>query len=580
LHTFVFNLIRQKNSHFNSGSSIMQTHSDKIQAQLIASALEAAGISRIVISPGSRNAPLIVELTGNPYFDNYSIVDERVAGFFALGMAQQSHKPVVLVCTSGSALLNYYPAIAEAFYSRIPLIVVSADRPQKWVDQGEGQTIRQDKVFVNHSWMNTTLYEGDKHQQENAELITLAIETAFKKQGPVHINVPFDEPLYQQVSQENPIPFSIDTNNEQAVIEEEFLSTFASRWNASKRKMILVGQHSPSEFLQLQLDKFRQDPSVIILTENISNVHNQAFIQNIDRVIFNLSDPVLEELRPEILISVGRNIISKKVKQFLRKHKPEVHWHIEQTELVPNTFEVLTQHFDTTPEMFFSQFLFMEKANAASDYQDKWLKINRSHKKRHQNFINKLSYSDLLAVDLISQYLPLHYAVQWGNSSIVRYAQLVNFDASIQHFANRGTSGIDGSTSTAIGAAFASDRPTLLVTGDISFLYDSNALWNKYIPDDFKIIIINNGGGDIFNFIPGPSTTDALDNYFVTKHRLDASKLAEMYGFAYKKTDNLRDLKKYLPVFFSNKSKPQILEIDTQQVDNASILKAYFNKMK
>ena len=552
----------------------MQKHSDKPTAQFFSAVLKKAGIRNVVISPGSRNAPLIIELTNQPEFNNLSVVDERVAGFFALGMAQQTGQPTVLVCTSGSALLNYYPAIAEAFYSHIPLIVVSADRPQKWIDQGEGQTIRQHEVFKNHSWFNTTLSETGSEQ--DLDDIKTAVETALKKRGPVHINMPFDEPLYQAVEIGMPEVGAVQTDFPDKVFEVSFLEQFEQKWQASKQKMILVGQHQPSEFLQLQLNKLGEDPSVIILTENISNVTNDLFVNNIDQVIFSLDDDKLKDLKPDILMTVGRNIVSKKIKQFLRKHKPVEHWHVENTELPPDTFEVLTQHFNTSPEMFLSQFLFLVKP-VVSGYQKKWLDIKQKHKQLHHQFLQQTPFSDLKTFEIISQNIPSGYMIHWGNSSTVRYAQLFDYQPDVIHFSNRGTSGIDGSTSTAAGAAYVSDKPVVLVTGDISFLYDSNGLWHNYLPDNFKIILINNGGGEIFNFIPGPSQTEVLDDFFVTKHHYDASHLAKMYHFGYQKVMDLKASKSGLKDLFANNDNPQILEIDTSRVDNAGILKKYFN---
>ncbi len=552
----------------------MQKHSDKPTAQLLSAVLLKAGIRNIVISPGSRNAPLVIEFTNQSSFNNLSIVDERVAGFFALGMAQQTGKPAVLVCTSGSALLNYYPAIAEAFYSHIPLIVVSADRPQKWIDQGEGQTIRQHKVFKNHSWYNVTLSETGT--ERDLEKIKNAVETAIKQRGPVHINIPFDEPLYQTLETEQVEVGEVQTKFPDKVYEAAFLEQFEQKWHAASKKMILVGQHQLSEFLQLQLNKMAEDPSVIILTENISNVSNTKFINNIDQVIFSLDDKILENLKPDILMTIGRNIVSKKIKQFLRKHRPVEHWHVENTSLPPDTFEVLSQHFNTSPEMFLSQFLFLVKPTT-SGYQQKWLDIKHKHKQLHYRFLQQTPFSDLKIFELISQNIPSGYTVHWGNSSTVRYAQLFDYQPDIIHFSNRGTSGIDGSTSTAAGAAYLSDKPVVLVTGDISFLYDSNGLWHKYLPDNFKVILINNGGGDIFNFIPGPSQTEALEEFFVTKHHYDASHLAKMYHLGYQKVTDTDALKSALKDLFADNNCPQILEIDTSSVDNAGILKAYFN---
>ena len=559
-------------------------HSSKKSAQLLAAHLQQANISNIVISPGSRNAPLIIEFTNQKFFKNHSVVDERSAGFFALGMAQQLKQAVVLVCSSGSALLNYYPAVAEAFYSKIPLIIVSADRPQKWVDQGEGQTIRQHKVLSKHTHFDTSLNinELPKDLEFNDSQIGLAIKTALEKQGPVHINIPFDEPLYEVVENNTLTISKNHINLSDPIVNDNIVSKLAQKWLESSKKMILVGQYPISGSLQQQLDKLSQDPSVIVLNENISNVQSEKFINNIDQAIFALSDEQLDVLKPDILITIGRNLISKKIKQFLRKHKPIQHWHIEKTDVAPNTFEALTIHINTSAEMFLSQFLFLiydklDKNN--SDYQSKWLKIKHRNKLLHQKFLSKTHFSDLKVFELISQNIPNNYMIQWGNSSTIRYAQLFDFEQDIVHFSNRGTSGIDGCTSTAVGAAFVADRPTLLVTGDISFLYDSNGLWNKYIPDNFKIIIINNGGGDIFNFIPGPSKTEALDDFFVTKHKYKAGDLAKMFHLDYILVNNLTDLKTKMLDFFKQNKKAQILEIDTSKIENHKVLKAYFKNL-
>ena len=556
----------------------MSIHSEKKSARQLSTILKQYDIEDIVISPGSRNAPLIIEFTNRKQFNNYSIVDERSAAFFALGIAQQKKKPVVLVCTSGSALLNYYPAIAEAFYSRIPLIIASADRPQKWVDQGEGQTIRQHNVFKNHSYFNITLDEEGSTQNE--EHIKEAVETAINKQGPVHLNIPFDEPLYNTENIEEESSLSSPTlSTSDPEISDRKMQDLLQEWNNAKRIMILAGQLPPSEILNKQLEKIKQDKRVVILTENLSNQAKEDYINHIDQNIFGLSDEKLNDLKPDLLITIGRNIVSKKIKKFLRNHKPGKHWHIEKTDFPPDTFEALTDSIQTSPEMFFSQLLFLiyDRMNTTADYQDKWKQHNEQQWKKHQNFIKKAPYSDLKIFDFLSHNIPEHSMIQWGNSSSIRYAQFFDYNKGIKHFSNRGTSGIDGSSSTAIGAAQIT-TPAYLITGDISFFYDSNALWNKYIPKNFKIILINNGGGDIFNFIPGPSNTKALEEFFVTKHRMNASQLAKQFNIFYRKVNTLDELEEIFPEFISH-NQAQILEINTQEVDNHKVLKAYFNDL-
>ena len=251
-------------------------------AQSIIELLRAKGIANIVISPGSRNAPLTIGFVNNPSFTCYSIADERSAAFFALGIAQQINKPVAVVCTSGSALLNYYPAFAEAFYSQIPLIVISADRPQSKIDIGDGQTIRQENVFANHSLFNANLNEIVS--DENDALIQEAIDTAFAKRGPVHINVPFEEPLYETTSELSVAPKISSTTSKEFTIVEN-LSEFATIWNSAKKKLILVGVNEPNAVEQQFLDTLANDPSVVVMIETTSNLHHPKFINTIDTII-------------------------------------------------------------------------------------------------------------------------------------------------------------------------------------------------------------------------------------------------------------------------------------------------------
>ncbi|MEN9489446.1 MAG: hypothetical protein RL494_1711, partial [Bacteroidota bacterium] len=291
-------------------------------AQSIIEICKAKGVHHIVISPGSRNAPLTIGFTNNPAFTCYSIADERCAAFFALGIAQQLQKPVAVVCTSGSALLNYYPAFAEAFYSEIPLVVISADRPQSKIDIGDGQTIRQENVFANHSLFNANLVENAS--EENDVKIQEAIHLAVTKKGPVHINVPFEEPLYETVDAISVYPKTIDFHTENK--EFENLAVFENQWNQAKKKLILIGGCNPNFISQSILDVLANDNSVVVMTEVTSNVHHPNFITNIDTIITPFTEEDFIDFQPEILVTIGGMIVSKRIKAFLRKYKPQQHW--------------------------------------------------------------------------------------------------------------------------------------------------------------------------------------------------------------------------------------------------------------
>lgn len=554
-------------------------HSDKELAQQVFQYLSAYGIKHLVISPGSRNAPLIIESNAYPDLQRYSIVDERSAAFFGLGIALKTKNPVALICTSGSALLNYYPAVAEAFYANVPLLVISADRPEYLIDIGDGQTIRQPNVFAHHTIFNANLKEN--FPKENLELLKNAFEMLFEKQAPVHINVPFSEPLYDTcdgLQNLEVITPNIDKLVAEIPLEVDFLEKFAQKWNRSSRKMLLVGATSPDEMLTTQLLHLTKDPSVIIFTETTSNVYHEKFINHIDRLIFPFTDEDFEKLKPEILLTIGGQVVSKKIKALLRKNPALDHWHVDKYWKL-DTYHILTQYFNISPTLFFSQFFFLTKANVNSSYQAEFLKLNVIRADKQDKYISQIGFSDLKVYQLINRTLNFPIQLVFSNSAAIRYAQFFNWSNATFISCNRGTSGIDGSTSTAIGIATQSALPTVFITGDLSFFYDSNALWNNYLPKNFKIILVNNRGGGIFRFIPGPTTTNTLD-FFETPHQLTAEHLCQMYHIDYHSAANEIELENKLTNFLSQNDTPQLLEIFTPTEQNALLLAAYFKAMR
>jgi len=541
-------------------------------AQSVLEICRIKNIQNIVISPGSRNAPLTIGFTKNSFFKCYSIVDERCAAFFALGLAQQLQEPVAVVCTSGSALLNYYPAFAEAFYSQIPLIVLSADRPRNKIDIGDGQTIRQENVFANHSLHNANL--TDVTCKENDYKMQEAIAICIAKKGPVHINIPFEEPLYETVN-ETSIPTEI-YNFEQPEVVFPSLNEFADTWNLATKKLVLIGSNYPNSIPSEYLNFLANDPSVVVMTEVTSNVHHSLFISNIDAIITPFSSVDFLNFKPDILLTFGGMLVSKRIKSFLRSYKPNEHWHIDILRAY-NTFDCLTHHFELEPSSFFEKFIPLT-TTISSNYRDLFLTIKKERKIHHFRYLENIPFSDLKVFDLILRYLPTTCMLQISNSSAIRYAQLFSIFSTIPVFCNRGTSGIDGCTSVAIGASVGNKKQTVLITGDISFFYDSNALWNNYILDNFKIILINNSGGGIFRILPGFQENETFTTYFETKHQLTAKQLSEMYQLDYISTDNETNLAMQLPTFFESK-KPSLLEIFTPATINDMVLLNYFKEM-
>lgn len=541
-------------------------------AQSIIEILSAKGIVNIIISPGSRNAPLTIGFAQNSNFTCYSIADERCAAFFALGIAQQTKQPTAIVCTSGSALLNYYPAFAEAFYSQIPLIVISADRPQSKIDIGDGQTIRQENVFSNHSVFNANLTEDAS--EENDLKINLAIETAIQKKGPVHINAPFEEPLYETTEELSVQPIITNPEPEAFPLAIENSDEIVSIWNTAKRKLILVGVNEANAIDKEVIENLASDPSIVVLTETTSNLHHPSFINSIDTLITPFDDFDFKKFNPEVLITFGGMVVSKRIKGFLRKYKPEHHWHID-TLRAYDTFGALTKHFEMQPNDFFKDLL-SKTSFVKSNYFNNVDTVYQTRLERRKEYLSKIEFSDFKVFEKVIESLPKNSLLQISNSSAIRYAQLIDIDSSIEVFCNRGTSGIDGSTSTAIGAAVGNEKQTVFVTGDISFLYDSNALWNSYIPKNFKIILINNGGGGIFRILPGHQEKPVFNTYFETSHNLTAEHLAKMYNFNYYAAKDNESLENGIKSLYSSDDKPGILEVFTPTLENDQILKQYF----
>ncbi len=568
-------------------------------AQSIVALCEAKKIDHVVISPGSRNAPLTIGFTQNPNIRSYSIVDERCAAFFALGMAQQLQRPVALVCSSGSALLNYYPAIAEAFYSDIPLVVISADRPIERIDIGDGQTIRQKNVFENHILYSANLYSevvsevqaADKKlqqkqwesQKHNEREINLALNTAIEEKGPVHINVPFYEPLYDVVDEPTVNPLQILPETEPNFLTEKHLQHYAGLWNNAARKMVLVGVNQPNSVEQKYLEKLAKDDSVIVFTETTSNLNHEDFFTRIDTIIGPIeqstnSDEQFKELQPDILLTFGGMVVSKKIKAFLRKYQPKQHWHVDEKKAY-NTYFCLNKHFETSANNFFSSF-FPLLEGVKSDYREKWIAVKEKRQLLHEEYVEKIPFSDFKVFEALLKNIPQDYVVHLSNSSTIRYAQLFKLNPSYRIYCNRGTSGIDGSTSTAVGAACVSEDPTVLLTGDLSFFYDSNALWNNYIPKDFRIVVINNGGGGIFRILPGNKNTETFDKFFETVHDLTAEALCEMYNFEYQRADDMDEVETSLGSFYEDGDRPKLLEIFTPRKVNDEVLLEYFRFMR
>jgi len=306
-------------------------------------------------------------------------------------------------------------------------------------------------------------------------------------------------------------------------------------------------------------------------------LRHDKFFAHIDRYIFNFTEEDFNTYAPDLLITIGQNVVSKKVKQFLRKAKPKKHWHVDEF-WHPDTYFALTEKIKNSPEKFFSKLLKFVSLEP-SPYYNLWDVLRDKRDLKHSEYCLRTNFSDFKFFEVLSYKLPENINLHFSNSSAIRYAQLFDFQKHTA-YCNRGTSGIDGSTSTAMGFAMKSAKQTVLVTGDLSFFYDINGLWNNYIPPYTRIIVFNNGGGDIFKIIPGPSSTNALEEFILTKHHNNAEHLAKHFGFSYTKVEDEDTLSRVLDNFFKPEPKAKILEIDTAAIENAEVLKGYFEFIK
>ncbi len=541
-----------------------------------------------VICPGSRDVPLILAFTRHKKIKCIPITDERSAGFIALGVAQQTQKPVALICTSGTAILNFYPALCEAFYQQIPLVVITADRPPEFIDQWDGQAIRQNEVFKNHILKQITIpHSLDEGSMQAIEMEVCETLILGKQQKlPVHINVPLREPFYPALNENYdydfspleaeppsllPLHYSALDEYEMKVTLRQIHEVGAAQ--KSLKLLVVIGMNHFTDDILVAVKKAQQSLHFPVIADVISNYISDDLLANYDFILD--TNNKLPQLIPDILITMGGPVLSKNLKKFIRSNKPIMHLHIQAFGHVGNPFHSLSSILRVAPERFFEAL--SNEPLEVSKYFDAW-KIE-AVKMNTQKEIAKLPFCELKAAHIVFNSIPSQSNLQLANSMAVRYALLFDIDATIKVNSNRGTSGIDGCSSTAVGAAITTPKLTTLITGDIAFFYDVNAYWNTLKLPNLRIVILNNGGGGIFRLIEGPSALNELEEFIENAHSRTAEFIAKDFKLSYKKVTTEEELRTALPLFFQEDQRLKVLEIFTDKYENEKGYKSFKTSM-
>lgn len=545
--------------------------------------LQNKGVRNMVCSPGSRNVPLLLAAASRPIIKKHFVVDERSAGFVGLGISMVKQEPVGLICTSGTALLNYAPAVAEAYYQGLPLIVISADRPLQWIDQDDSQTLRQDNVlenFVKRSYNIPALDDDDPEMQWYVNRVAndAVLEACGGKPGPVHINIHLSEPLGKKVLRKEPNPRVIDTVTGDTIVNKEVIKDLARQLSESKI-LLVAGFGLPDEYLQKSVSNFSRNRNVVVMAETISNLHLEKEAYCIDSVLTSADETLLDSMAPDIVISIGGAIVSRKLKEYLRRnsHRSK-HWSVGYSSVTSDPFMSLTLKIELEPSRFFRAINMMMRKNHMPEdvslFKERWNNLRREALKVKNEYIDSSGWSELKAFEILLKRLPQEYNLSLSNGTAIRYAQIINYPLPHASYCNRGVSGIDGSVSTAIGTAIAYPGKSILITGDLSMSYDVGALGLRGIPEGFKIIVIDNQGGGIFRFIPSTSSLEEREEYLCQVPLLPLQSLAEGFQWNYYEVFGEESLKEIYPRFLSDTRK-SILKVSCNGIESAEILKNY-----
>lgn len=531
--------------------------------------LKAHGVSQIVVCPGSRNIPIVGSVMADKYFACHQVTDERSAAFMALGLALKTGRPSAVVCTSGSAVLNMHPAVAEAYYQKVPLLVISADRPEGWIGQQDGQTLPQQGVFQSLSRCSVQLDEQDIWLT-NRRVNEAILATTHQGKGPAHINVPISEPFFDMTADRLPDVRVIKRYHGLNEYYEPYAHLIETL-NRAQKRLVLVGQMNSIYGYQRTVDKLIYKHFAWV-QEHIGNgtIPGKA-IRNLDVLLAHMSEDDKHKMRPDLLITWGGCVISKRAKQWLRAFPPKAHWHISPDGALIDTFQCATTLIQMDP-MEFVERIAPRLAGKVPSYPQLWAQISREHT------LPELEYSAPMVVGEFMELLPAGSPLHLANSNSIRYAQLYDLPADTEVYANRGVNGIEGSLSTALGFAKMDERPVYLIIGDLSFLYDMTALNISPLPKNLRILLLNNHEGQIFRGLPGLRLPEKTREAVQGNHNIDARSWAMSCGLHYFGVQDTESLGFALPEFTAPEADKgaMLMEVFTDaSIDQAQLDKIF-----
>ena len=541
------------------------------------SLLKAHSIKRFVVSPGSRHIPIVLSMESDPFFELYSVVDERSASFFALGLIQRFEEPVGVICTSGTASANYCSAISEAYYQELPLLVLTADRLPCLLDQHEDQMIHQSTMYVNVTKYVANLPVVNTLQDEwyNNRLINEALlELNHHGTGPVQINIPVADHMDDFTVTE--LPWQRKINRYDLSVPEEFWKKIANILS-DKKIIIVCGEGNPLKEVELKaLDSFCQKFDCIILSDKISDCHHRYAVENTFPTLQAMSHGDVEETIPDVIISIRSNYsFNPEFKSFVKRcasTKIE-NWYVSASGKIIDPFQCLTDVFEM------NEFIFFSKISQAKEdilinhqYAELWTIISSSIEEPI------VPYGHIYTIGKFLNNIPDNCILHLSNSNSVRIAQLYSISPSIEVHCNRGTDGIDGCMSTLVGYASGPDKPVFLMIGDLTFFYDMNALWNRQLGKNVRIILSNNDGGAIMHMPKRPElATSLLPNYISAQHHTSAKAWVEDRGFTYLSAHNEKEVEEGVRKLTDlSVEGPVILEVFTDMLEDTKIFKGYY----